>query len=156
MDVYTPQERSRVMAAVRSTDTEPERRVRRLLHRLGYRFRLHRRDLPGRPDIVLPKWRAVLFVHGCFWHQHPNCPRAARPTSNVEFWNRKLDRNIRRDQENRRGLTEAGWHVLTLWECQADEVNVERTVRAFFAGLRPSGPAASVNASGPDGVTSCS
>ena len=97
MDVYTPQQRSRVMAAVRSTDTEPERRVRRLLHRLGYRFRLHRPDLPGRPDIVLPKWRAVLFVHGCFWHQHPNCPRAARPTSNVDFWNRKLDRNFRRD-----------------------------------------------------------
>jgi DNA mismatch endonuclease (patch repair protein) len=138
MDVYTPQERSRVMAAVRSTDTEPELRVRRLLHRLGYRFRLHRRDLPGRPDIVLPKWRAVLFVHGCFWHQHPGCPRAARPTSNVEFWNRKLDRNVRRDQENRRALEEAGWCVLTIWECLADEAGAARTLTEFFAGLTPS------------------
>jgi len=132
MDVYTPQERSRVMAAVPSADTGPELRVRRLLHRLGYRFRLHRRDLPGRPDIVLPKWRTVLFVHGCFWHQHAGCPRAARPTSNVAFWDRKLDRNVRRDQENRRSLEEAGWRVLVIWECQADEATAERTLREFF------------------------
>ena len=84
---------------------------------------------------MLPRWRAVLFVHGCFWHQHPGCPRAARPTSNVAFWDRKLDRNVRRDRENRQALETAGWRVLTVWECQADEASAERTLRAFFASL---------------------
>lgn len=116
MDVYDKTKRSAVMRCVKGRDTRPELVVRRLLHRLGYRFRLQRKDLPGKPDIVLPKWRAVIFVHGCFWHQH-ECPKATRPTSNAAFWNEKLDRNVKRDAENVQRLQEAGWRVFVAWEC---------------------------------------
>lgn len=105
------------MSRVKSRDTQPELLVRRLLHRLGYRFRLHRKDLPGKPDIVLPKYKSVIFVHGCFWHGH-NCSRGKRPTSNVEFWNSKLDKNIDRDKKNQESLSQLGWRILTVWECE--------------------------------------
>ncbi len=88
------------------------------MHCLGFRFRLHRRDLPGRPDIVLPKYRSVIFVHGCFWHGHKNCRRAVRPTSNVSFWNDKLDKNKARDKRTKALLRSLGWKVLVVWECQ--------------------------------------
>ena len=106
------------MAQVKSENTSPELAVRKLLHRLGYRFRLHRKDLPGKPDIVLPKYKTVIFVHGCFWHGHPGCKRAARPTSNTDFWNKKLDRNIERDRKAREELEKTGWRVITIWECE--------------------------------------
>src|SRR5262245_34234702 len=96
-DRFTAEQRSRNMSRVRGRDTQPEIIVRKLLHRLGYRFRLHRKGLPGKPDIVLPKYRTAIFVHGCFWHGHPGCRRSARPTTNVEFWNRKIDGNVERD-----------------------------------------------------------
>jgi DNA mismatch endonuclease (patch repair protein) len=115
-DKFTPEERSRVMSRVKGRDTKPERIVRSLLHSLGYRFRLHRRDLPGKPDIVLPKYRKVVFVHGCFWHGHESCPRAARPTSNVEFWNTKIDSNIRRDQSAQEELAKLGWSCFIVWQ----------------------------------------
>jgi DNA mismatch endonuclease, patch repair protein len=133
MDRIPPDQRSQVMRQVRGKDTKPELQVRRLLHRLGFRFRLHRDDLPGKPDIVLPKWRAVIFVHGCFWHQHPGCPRAARPTSNVEFWNKKLDRNVARDTENFEQLQQAGWRVYVAWECRVGQDDFEKELRRFFA-----------------------
>src|SRR4051794_16913566 len=98
MDRIGKKQRSRLMAAVGAKNTGPELRVRRLLHSLGYRFRLHRGDLPGRPDIVLPKWRAVIFVHGCFWHRHPACKKATTPASNAEFWREKFRRNKLRDR----------------------------------------------------------
>lgn len=106
------------MAQVKSENTSPELAIRKLLHRLGYRFRLHRKDLPGKPDIVLPKHKTVVFVHGCFWHGHSGCKRAARPASNTDFWNKKLDRNIERDRKAREDLERMGWRVITIWECE--------------------------------------
>lgn len=111
-------ERSRLMARVKGKDTKPELLVRRALHRLGYRFRLHRGDLPGRPDIVLPRYRTAIFVHGCFWHRHPGCSRASTPKTRVEFWQNKFDANVARDRRNVDSLGEAGWQVLTIWECE--------------------------------------
>jgi len=117
-DVFTPEKRSAIMARVKNRNTKPEILVRSMLHALGYRFRLHRKDLPGTPDVVLPRHRKVVLVHGCLWHGHPGCRRAARPTTNAEFWNRKIDANLRRDAEALKKLTSAGWQVLTVWECQ--------------------------------------
>src|SRR5215210_2417244 len=106
------------MSRVRGADTKPEIRVRSFLHRLGYRFRLHRRDLPGRPDIVLARYGTVIFVHGCFWHQHPGCSKASLPETNRGEWTSKLARNVERDRENQGVLREAGWRVVTIWECE--------------------------------------
>mgnify|MGYP000863008343 CR=1 FL=1 len=117
MDRISPQKRSEVMSRIKGKNTKPELVVRRLLHRMGYRFRLHRKDLPGKPDIVLPKWRTAIFVHGCFWHGH-ECPRGSTPASNVEFWSEKIRRNKERDQRAVSALGNAGWQVLTLWECE--------------------------------------
>lgn len=105
------------MGRVGARDTKPEMRVRKLVHRLGYRFRLHRRDLPGTPDLVFPSRSKVIFVHGCFWHQH-QCPRGSQPASNTEFWEAKLRKNVERDRKNIGELTAAGWSVLVVWECE--------------------------------------
>lgn len=106
------------MRAVRSVNTKPEMLVRRLLHAMGYRYRLHRRDLPGAPDIVFPGRRKVIFVHGCFWHGH-DCARGARmPATNVDYWRSKIERNVTRDADNIAELQQAGWAVLVVWECQ--------------------------------------
>lgn len=114
----TKQQRSRVMAAVKSHNTKPELAVRRLVHGLGYRFRLHRRDLPGTPDIVLSRHKKVINVHGCFWHLH-TCRHARRaPVNNAEYWNRKRSANADRDRRTRRMLESAGWSVLIVWECE--------------------------------------
>jgi DNA mismatch endonuclease, patch repair protein len=115
-----PPERSRQMARVRSKDTKPEMAVRRLVHRLGYRYRLHRRDLPGSPDIVFPGRRKVIFVHGCFWHRHPDpdCKLARMPKSRLEFWEPKLEANAERDKRALQALEALGWEALTLWECE--------------------------------------
>lgn len=119
-DQLTPERRSQNMAMIRARDTKPEMTVRRLLHRLGYRFRLHKRGLPGRPDLVFASRKKVIFVHGCFWHQHASstCKIARRPKSRGEYWNAKLDRNVARDGEVKKALEKAGWKSLTLWECQ--------------------------------------
>ena len=118
MDVFTPEKRSLIMARIKGKNTRPEKRVRSLLHAMGYRFRLHRKDLPGTPDIVLPKYGAVVFVHGCFWHQHPGCKRASIPTSNEEFWQKKLAANKRRDARVEKELNDRGWKVIIIWECE--------------------------------------
>lgn len=134
-DVMTPEQRSRTMARVRSKNTKPELRVRALLHRMGFRFRLHRRDLPGTPDLVLPKHRAAIFVHGCFWHAHPGCARATMPSTRMEFWTTKLARNVERDAKKLRELQAAGWRVLVLWECETrDAEALEARLRGFLAG----------------------
>lgn len=112
------------MASVSGKNTRPEIVVRRIVHRLGYRFRLHVKDLPGNPDIVLPRHRKVIFVHGCFWHGHRGCRKAARPATNVEFWNKKLDGNVNRDRRFRRKLGTLGWKTMVIWECQTK--NLER------------------------------
>jgi DNA mismatch endonuclease (patch repair protein) len=134
-DTFTPQQRSAVMAKVKNRDTSPELTVRKLLHRLGYRFRVQRRDLPGTPDIVLPKYRTAIFAHGCFWHGHPDCKRAARPTSNTDFWNEKIDKNIARDAEAQRQLEALGWRVLVVWQCQVRDLKLlEERLRLFLSG----------------------
>ena len=117
--------RSRQMALVRGKDTKPELVVRRLAHALGYRFRLHRKDLPGKPDLVFPSRRAVVFVHGCFWHRHPDpdCKLARLPKTRTEFWVPKLEGNRQRDERNVAALEAAGWRVLTVWECQLRDVD---------------------------------
>jgi DNA mismatch endonuclease (patch repair protein) len=106
------------MRAVRGRDTKPEIRVRSILHRAGYRFRLHRRDLPGSPDIVLPKFRTAIFVHGCFWHGHEGCRRSKLPSTRTEFWQAKIERNKARDETARRALSDLGYRLVTLWECE--------------------------------------
>lgn len=121
MDVFTPERRSWLMSRVGTKDTRPERVVRSALHFLGYRFRLHAKSLPGKPDIVLPRHHKVILVHGCFWHGHPGCRAAARPTTNVKFWNEKLDANISRDLEQVAKLENLGWEVLVLWECETEQ-----------------------------------
>jgi DNA mismatch endonuclease, patch repair protein len=126
-DSLTPEKRSWNMSRVRSKDTKPERVVRSALHSAGYRFRLHTSELPGKPDIVLPKLRTAIFVNGCFWHQHPGCRKSTVPQNNNDFWQRKLERNVRRDQENRVKLQSLGWKVITLWECQIRD-SIEKSI----------------------------
>ena len=125
--------RSRIMASVSQRDTKPECEVRSLLHRLGYRFRIARSDLPSRPDIVLPKYKAAILVHGCFWHQHDDCRRAKRPKSNAPYWSKKLDRNIERDKQNISSLESLAWRVLIIWECELRCIeNVEEKIVIFL------------------------
>lgn len=116
MDTIDQARRSELMSRIRSKDTKPELTVRQILHRLGYRFRLHRKDLPGRPDIVLPRHRKIILVHGCFWHGH-TCRLASKPKSNTGYWSDKIVKNKERDTRNLHALEEAGWTVLELWEC---------------------------------------
>ena len=124
-DMFSPQKRSEIMSKVRSSNTTPEIRVRKLLHGLGYRFRLHRRDLPGTPDIVLPKYLTAIFVHGCFWHGCPTCRHATiRPQTNAKYWEMKLNRTLKRDLDNVTALIKLGWHVVIVWECETKKVNL--------------------------------
>ncbi|HEY3265743.1 MAG TPA: very short patch repair endonuclease [Armatimonadota bacterium] len=126
--------RSRTMARVSSKNTPPEMAVRRALHKAGYRFRLHRKDLPGVPDVVLPKHKLAIFVHGCFWHQHQGCRRSVRPTSNTGYWNAKLDRNMARDRASVLALQEMGWGSVILWECETlDDALILDRVRAALS-----------------------
>ncbi len=132
--------RSSLMSAVRGKNTTPEKLVRRAAHRLGLRFRLYDRRLPGRPDLVFPRWRTVIFVNGCFWHGHPGCRRAALPKSRVGFWKRKLKANAKRDAVNYAHLKEMGWKVVILWECQLGRPGTldkaERLLRMKFRQTR--------------------
>lgn len=112
------------MSRVRSKDTLPEMRVRRTAHALGLRFRLHRKDLPGRPDLVFPKHRVAMFVHGCFWHRHPGCSKASTPKSHTDFWQGKFDTNVARDQRVSIELAAAGWRVMTIWECETKSLDL--------------------------------
>jgi len=118
VDNLSRAERSEIMARVRSTDTRPEMLVRKMVYALGYRYRLHARDLPGHPDIVFRKRAKVIFVHGCFWHRHAGCALARLPKSRLDFWLPKLEGNRKRDERNKRQLQRTGWKVLTIWECQ--------------------------------------
>src|SRR5271165_5714269 len=121
MDVLTVEQRRKNMAAIRGKDSTPERKVRSMLHRLGLRFRLHDRRLPGKPDIVLPRFHSVVFVHGCFWHRHPGCKFATTPASRRDFWEAKFEENVERDRKAQQKLREAGWTVFVIWECQISD-----------------------------------
>ena len=112
------EQRSRNMSAIKSKNTKPEIKVRKVLHSMGYRFRLHRKDLPGSPDIVLPKYKTVIFVHGCFWHRHENCKYASTPKTRQEFWEAKFRENINRDKLNQENLSSKGWKIIIVWECE--------------------------------------
>ena len=112
------EQRSRNMSAIKSKNTKPEIAVRKVLHSMGFRFRLHRKDLPGSPDIVLPKYKTVIFVHGCFWHRHENCKYASTPKTRKEFWEKKFRENINRDNLNQANLSLRGWKIIIIWECQ--------------------------------------
>lgn len=125
----SPQDRQRLMARFRSKDTKPEVLVRRALHRAGRRFRLHRKDLPGKPDIVLPRDRTVVMVHGCFWHAHEGCSIARIPKTRPEFWQAKFDANKARDRQNQAALEELGWRVVTVWECEARSPNLQNLLK---------------------------
>jgi DNA mismatch endonuclease, patch repair protein len=121
MDRITPERRSWNMSRIQGKDTAPERRVRSLLHRCGFRFSLRRRELPGKPDIVLPRFQTAMFVHGCFWHRHTGCRNSVLPKTRSEFWSRKLSGNVERDRQNVRDLKRLGWRVLIVWECELDD-----------------------------------
>ncbi|KAB0498960.1 very short patch repair endonuclease [Pseudomonas vancouverensis] len=118
MDVVDQVTRSRMMSSIRGKNTQPELRVRRFLHAHGYRFRLHRKDLPGNPDIVLPKLMTCIFVHGCFWHRHPGCRYSTFPSTHTEFWGEKFRKNVERDVRQQAELKAMGWTVLIVWECE--------------------------------------
>lgn len=137
MDTLTPAERSARMALVRAKDTKPELLVRRLVHGMGYRYRLHRRDLPGTPDLVFPGRGKVIFIHGCFWHRHADCALARLPKSRSDFWLPKLTANAERDARNVRALRRLGWSVLTIWECQlGDTAKLASKIRRFLDAQR--------------------
>lgn len=121
-DVFDSSKRSQIMSHVKSKNTAPEIKLRSILHRNGFRFRLNRKDLPGKPDIVLPKYKAVIFVHGCFWHGH-DCKRGQRPQTNVEFWDKKINKNMERDKQDIIKLKELGWRVMVVWECDLKKTN---------------------------------
>jgi DNA mismatch endonuclease (patch repair protein) len=129
--------RSAMMARIGPRDTAPELAVRRALHRLGYRFRLYRRDLPGKPDVVLPRHRRIFMIHGCFWHRHPGCRFAYQPKSRVEFWQSKFDGNVARDRRVLASLEELGWKVEVIWECETrDPVRLDRRLCEALARPR--------------------
>lgn len=133
MDVFSQEKRSQIMSRVSGKNTKPELVVRSFLHNMGYRFRLHRNDLPGKPDITLPKYKKIIFIHGCFWHGHIDCPRAKRPTTNKKFWNEKLDKNIERDKNNVNNLRQLGWDVLKVWTCELK--NTETLINKLLSFL---------------------
>jgi DNA mismatch endonuclease, patch repair protein len=133
-DVFSKAKRSEVMARIKGSNTKPEIAVRSILHRLGFRFRLHSKVLIGRPDIVLPKWKTVVFVHGCFWHQHRNCQFAYTPKTRRSFWVNKFAANLARDEKVKSQLARMGWRVITVWECEVSNrdrvaVALERAIR---------------------------
>jgi DNA mismatch endonuclease, patch repair protein len=139
MDKLSAERRSANMRQIRSHNTAPELLLRRMLHRAGYRFRLHRKDLPGKPDLVFPRRRKVIFVHGCFWHQHPGCREGRIPQSRREYWEPKLARNRQRDEAAYTSLKEHGWEALVVWECELKDTSAAmRTTQRFL------GPAGNV------------
>jgi len=130
MDIVDQATRSRMMSGIRGKNTKPELMVRSFLHRAGLRFRLHA-NLPGKPDVVLPKYQAAVFVHGCFWHRHKDCSYATMPTSHVAFWQEKFAASVRRDGKVKQLLEELGWRVFVIWECQLNKRDLSRLVNAI-------------------------
>ena len=132
MDTISPELRSQIMSRIRSKDTKPEMLVRKLAFSLGYRYRLHAKDLPGCPDMVFRSRRKVIFIHGCFWHLHRDCAQARLPKSRLDFWGPKLEGNRARDRKNQRKLTRSGWRTLTVWECEVHDGGLGGRIRKFL------------------------
>ncbi|MCP4373098.1 MAG: DNA mismatch endonuclease Vsr [Deltaproteobacteria bacterium] len=120
-DIYSKEKRSELMSKVRAKNTRPERIVRSWLHKQGYRFRLYRKDLPGKPDIVLPKYKTVIFIHGCFWHRHQGCKKTTTPKTHADLWKEKFQKNIDRDRRNQQELQQLGWKVIIVWQCEIEQ-----------------------------------
>ncbi|MBN3791837.1 DNA mismatch endonuclease Vsr [Burkholderia sp. Ac-20353] len=138
VDFLSPRERSERMALIRGRDTQPELALRRALHRLGLRFRLHGAGLPGKPDLVFPRYKTVVFVHGCFWHRHAGCSIATIPKSNTQFWMEKFERNVGRDKRVTAQLNELGWRVLVAWECElSTKQKIELTGKKIALEIKP-------------------
>lgn len=133
-DNHTKEVRSRNMSHIRSANTKPEEKVRKYLFSKGFRYRKNVRGLPGCPDIVLPKYRSVIFVNGCFWHKH-DCPRFVWPSSNQEYWIPKITRNVERDAKNQQTLKEMGWQIITVWECELKKANFQETMDKLIEDL---------------------
>jgi DNA mismatch endonuclease (patch repair protein) len=140
VDFLTPAQRSERMSRIRGKDSQPELALRRVLHRLGLRYRLHAKDLPGKPDLVFPRYRAVVFVHGCFWHRHEGCNIATTPKSNTPFWVEKFGKNVMRDSRVAAQLKDLGWHVFVAWECELAPRKVEATGELLAAAIRSAMP----------------
>ena len=140
-DIVDSRKRSEMMSGIQGRDTAPEIIVRRIAHRLGFRFRLYRKDLPGRPDLVFPRYRTVVFVHGCFWHRHLGCQYAYTPKTRVKFWAGKFSQNVARDRRNEEALARLGWRVLVIWECETR--NMEYVEKYLLNSLGRSKEAAS-------------
>lgn len=133
VDTLSLQERSKRMSLVKSKDTKPEIKVRRLVHSLGYRYRLHKAGIPGKPDLVFSSRKKVIFVHGCFWHRHGNCKLARMPKSRLDFWQPKLEANLARDLENQKKLSNLGWRFMIVWECElGDEMTLRKKITSFL------------------------
>ena len=133
-DVFSKAKRSEVMSRIKGKNTAPEIAVRSILHRLGFRFRIHSKNLAGKPDVVLPKWKTVIFVHGCFWHRHPGCRYAYTPKTRQDFWLAKFSQNVARDRKVKRVLAKVGWRVITVWECKI--AKHERLARNLNSAIR--------------------
>ena len=134
-DIVTPEVRSRMMRGIKGKNTKPEIQLRKQLFKAGFRYRLHSKNLPGKPDIVLPKWHAAIFVHGCFWHRHAGCSLTTTPSTRTEFWKQKFDANVERDSRNKENLINAGWRVATVWECGL-RTNLEDVVSSLSDWLK--------------------
>ncbi len=132
MDNLSKEKRSWNMAQITAANTKPEIKVRSILHRAGFRFRLHRKDLPGRPDIVLPKYNTAIFVHGCFWHRHFGCKFAYFPKSRIEFWKEKFEKTVKRDEFVQIELKKAGWRVIVVWECEIKSNDIESKLKSLI------------------------
>ncbi len=134
MDTISSEHRSWNMSRIMNRDTKPELIVRSLLHHKGYRFRLHRKDLPGKPDIVLPRFKKIILVHGCYWHRHEGCRLAYNPKSRVRFWQNKFNQNIKRDKIVRKELSQMGWQVYVIWECETKKIDLlEDKINQIFS-----------------------
>ena len=140
-DHVSREKRSAIMRSVTNKNTTPEILARRAAHKLGLRFRIHSAELPGRPDMVLPRWKTVVFVNGCFWHRHPGCRRTTIPKSNVEFWTEKFRANVERDKRNYAMLVEMGWRVVILWQCEVKTIDAATEIlRRHFSIKAPNVP----------------
>ncbi|MBT6053390.1 MAG: DNA mismatch endonuclease Vsr [Candidatus Scalindua sp.] len=135
MDILTREKRSWNMSRIKGKDTKPEKIVRSALHKEGFRFRLNRKDLPGKPDIVLPKYKSVILVHGCFWHRHPRCKFAYNPKSREKFWQKKFSDNVERDKAVKKELRKIGWKVIVVWECELKNIKKDKTINRILKAL---------------------
>ena len=134
MDIWSEKKRSEVMSKIRGENTKPEMILRSALFRKGYRFRVHKKDLPGKPDIVLPKYHLVIFVHGCFWHYHKKCNEGRIPSSNSKFWEEKLERNVKKDANNIKALKKENWKVFVIWECEIEK-QFEKSIKHLVKSI---------------------